>query len=46
MAPWLHPATNDLLAPWMRVIADELDRWAAEMDEYADFMNADFEPRI
>jgi hypothetical protein len=46
MAPWLLPATNDLMARWMRVFAHELDRWAAEMDECADFLKAGFEPGI
>jgi hypothetical protein len=32
------------MQPWMLLQAQELDRWAAEMDEYADFMRAGFEP--
>ena len=32
------------MAPWMLLQADELVRWAAEVDEYADFMLTGFEP--
>ena len=38
------PETNDLMSPWMLLLADELARWAAEMDEYANFMMAGFDP--
>ena len=38
------PETNDLMEPWMLPQAKALDRWAAEMDEYADFMLSGFEP--
>jgi hypothetical protein len=38
------PETNDLMEPWMLLQAQELDRWAAEMDEYANFMLSGFEP--
>ena len=38
------PETNDLMAPWMLLQAEELQRWAAAMDEFANFMTAGFEP--
>jgi hypothetical protein len=36
--------TNDLMEPWTLLQAKELDRWAAEMDAYANFMMSGFEP--